>query len=689
MNNSLKKIILAFVLSVATALGAFVELFSVILPRSVSQETRAADVALYGSTTLDTSIYMREPTYSVFYNNKIYFIDNGDKMLKIYDTDSHSFDSLHKDLSAYTILDARLCSGELFLLTNNQTKNSVIKIKLDETLVLSEVGSLEINLNYDKFSVSSITVDTTNCLIFTFYSSDTTKNIKPSFALFDFTNSELKINLTEINFDTQISIYNNGIASVMFYSTTSKNYFIFLYKENIILYEISWLTAGEIANFSTTYPSNQLTIQSTSVFNFNDFSAFVQDSEKISSTGFLKIDDDDYLIIGSEKYNAEAKKLEESVEVYELKLASQNTITPKKELECTNAKFAIANDNFLAYTNSTAQTLSYVKFSKSTTSSDLEVLEHEDVENPDCEVSYFDTDNFEYKKVTTATEIYANPWGLSTKIALGVNANVVKIGYGHLSNGTEISNFDYCIYTSSSGNYFGYIENRYLENLEEKTIESAGFKATKDENGASHYYASLWPNASLYSLPTTIQSGKVGSSNLVAERIMQIEDNSFVDVLDVLDDYTAGEVKMFKVKVNGDKIGFIEARCVRTPADIVNFVITNATIKNDGTKVYLTANSDSTTLPFTLNSGKTVRINGKRDTKTGFTSITFNDEYGNEYSGFIETDYIKADSWSTLQIVGCILIAINIGLLILILIFKKNHLGSHGQKVGEDEIITK
>ena len=36
-----------------------------------------------------------------------------------------------------------------------------------------------------------------------------------------------------------------------------------------------------------------------------------------------------------------------------------------------------------------------------------------------------------------------------------------------------------------------------------------------------------------------------------------------------------------------------------------------------------------------LDKGKTVRINGKRDTKTGFTSITFNDEYGNEFSGYI------------------------------------------------------
>ena len=76
-----------------------------------------------------------------------------------------------------------------------------------------------------------------------------------------------------------------------------------------------------------------------------------------------------------------------------------------------------------------------------------------------------------------------------------------------------------------------------------------------------------------------------------------------------------------------------------------------------------------------------MRINGARNTKSGFTNITFNDEFGVEYSGYIETDYLKADAWSTLQIVGCILIAINIGLLILILVFRNQHLGSQGQKL--------
>ena len=141
---------------------------------------------------------------------------------------------------------------------------------------------------------------------------------------------------------------------------------------------------------------------------------------------------------------------------------------------------------------------------------------------------------------------------------------------------------------------------------------------------------------------------------------------------------------MIKVQVNKNQVGYIDAKCIRKPSDVKNFVITNATIQKDDTTIYLSDSLDSTTLSFKLDKGKTVRINGVRNTKTGLTSITFNDEYGNEFSGYIETDYIKSDSWSTLQIIGCVLIAINIGLLVLILIYRKNHLGNRGQKIEKE-----
>ena len=54
-------------------------------------------------------------------------------------------------------------------------------------------------------------------------------------------------------------------------------------------------------------------------------------------------------------------------------------------------------------------------------------------------------------------------------------------------------------------------------------------------------------------------------------------------------------------------------------------------------------------------------------------------------TGYILTDTIDTDSWTTLQIIGCVLIAINVGLLILILRFKRNSIGTNGSKYLEIE----
>ena len=303
-----------------------------------------------------------------------------------------------------------------------------------------------------------------------------------------------------------------------------------------------------------------------------------------------------------------------------------------------------------------------------------------EVDNPNYTISYLTEDEFVYKNANKITALYDDPWGAKPSIFVSNNYDVIKIGSAILDNNTEIRDYDYCLFTTNNRNYCGFIKTDDLTVKDTITVKDAGYPAR----------VSVWPNSILYSLPTTTTKGQIGTDDcmLFSKRIMQIEDNSELEVLDVLCGYSAGGTKMLKVKVNGNNIGFIEAKCVKTPSNVVDFVITNATIKKDDTTVYLSANSDATTLTFKLNKGKNIRINGKRDTKSGFTSITFNDEYGNEFTGFIETDYLKADAWSTLQIVGCVLIAINIGLLILILLFKKNHLGSRGQKITDDSQIS-
>lgn len=690
MNNSLKKIMIAFFSLVCFVFGIILSFSfnSPVFSFAVSQETIVPDIIPYGSTTTDVSIFIREPTYSVVYNNKIYFIDSGDKLLKIYDINEAEFDSNYVDLAGLNILDVCICNSSLYLLVNKTNYNTVVEIKLDNLTKYEFDSQIQLDAIYNILHVTNTSLkdnegdaeDSKKYFLFTFSSSN--YNVKSKVALLTEDFNMVSGFPIEIDFD-DTSNSTNLIKTLNFVDSDGKTYLLFVYNTKIIYYSVNYLSSlsdlkdQKITNKSFTIPSSSGETQEGTGLSQN---------ESIVEACITTFGEKSYLAISY-------KDIEDNSECLRLYSFNLNAGTDTQvrafelEIECFNTRYALVNEDYVAFSSTQEQTLNYIKFNSS--DSAITTTVSQPIENPSCEVTYISMENFEYKKVNTVTDIFENPWGASSGIPVGIGANVIKIGSAHLSNGTQIADYDYCMYTSSDGNKFGYIKNEYLDLLPQKTLSEAGYKTSRDSNGNVHAYASIWPNSSLYSLPTTFCSGKIGSSDLVAERIMQIENNSFVEILDVLGGYEANNMTMIKVKVNDNEVGFIEARCVRNPAETVDFVITNATIKNDNTKVYLSASSDATTLPFTLNSGKTVRINGKRDTKTGFTSITFNDEYGNEFTGYIETDYIKADSWSTLQIVGCILIAINLGLLILILIFKKNHLGSHGQKVGEDEIITK
>ncbi len=191
------------------------------------------------------------------------------------------------------------------------------------------------------------------------------------------------------------------------------------------------------------------------------------------------------------------------------------------------------------------------------------------------------------------------------------------------------------------------------------------------------------PNTNLYSFPTKVLT-QVTAENVQIGVISQIVENSRVEIIDPICRYTANNTTFVKVKVNDSAIGYIDYSNIITPSSYKDFIETNASIKQDNTLVYLSTEADSPVI-YKLNKNYRVRINGSRDTKTGYTSITFNDEYGNEFSGYIITDTLDTDNWSTLQIIGCVLIAINIGLLILILLFKKHKIGNNGTKYLNSE----
>lgn len=661
MKNLYKKIVFCVLAITLTLSGVFVNMFS-----RLNGKTFAEEINTNQNSESNISIFIRKPTYSVFYNNKLYFIDDGDKLLKIYNPDLSLFESNYLDVSAYDIIETSFVDKFLFLLVSDDSNNKIVKINL-ETLEIYDEYSIEIASYYKTLFVQEVTFDENKYYLVTY--SARGYNIIASLINVSDNSSDT----FEVKFKTddslQSSIKTNLKKTVSYQDSSNRLYLVFIYNFSIAYYLISSYTDLTDLKTKEIVSINHTEIpQDDPELTFND--------SLIIDVGFATIKNKSYLAIS---YNTPSRN-NEIIKLYSFKLESgTDTITYSTQFPCINSKYIIFNKNYYSYVDDIEQKLYFTQVDNKGTADEPNFTgETNVIDNPNYNINYLSVDNFVYKKAKKLTELFEDPWGANSTILVSKDYNIIKIGSAVLDNGTSISDYDYCLFTNENTNYCGFIKTIDLEEKQQISVAEAGYKPR----------VSVWPKTTLYSLPTTVLKGKIGNEDclLVSKKLLEIEDNSELEVLDILCDYTANNTKMLKVKVNGNEIGYIEAKCVRNPANVVDFVITNATIKKDNTTVYLSPKSDATTLTFKLNAGKNVRINGNRNTKTGFTSITFNDEYGNEFTGYIATDYIKADAWSTLQIVGCILIAINIGLLILILLYKKNHLGSRGQKIDDKTI---
>lgn len=651
--------------------SSFSSLFCHVIKNTYAHEPELQELDIGGDESLtetNISIFIRKPTYSVFYNDKLYFIDEDDNLLKIYNSITHNFESVYLSLAELNIIDVCFANGELYVLVKNNETSVIKKIDLTE-MKFDEEFNIELEMVYETFSAEKIKFDDKNYTFITL----SKRGCDAKIALIpeeDGNNEVFDICFNSED-STQTSIKKDLKKTLSYQSSNGVLYIIFIYNFSIAYCSVSSfddLLVLKQPDINIQVVSVMDIPKDDTVSSFNDL--------HIIDVSIAEIDSVSYIAIS---YN-EIEKNEELIKLYSFNLGGViGTIVFSTQFPSLNSKYMIFSGDTYSYVDRINQKLYFTKISKVSDEVGFR-SENTEIKNPNYSVNYLQEDNFVYKYASISTKLYENPWGASSDVYIEKDTDVIKIGSAVLENNTLIADYDYCLFTTNNYNYTGFVKNSDLLLKTEITPTEAGYKER----------VSIWPKTTLYSLPTTITSGQIGTSNsfLVSKVLMNIEDNSEICVLDVLCGYTANNTKMLKVKVNGETIGYIEAKCVRFPASVVDFVITNATIKKDGTTVYLSPSSTASTLTFKLNSGKNVRINGKRDTKSGWTSITFNDEYGNEFSGYIETDYLKADSWSALQIVGCILIAINIGLLILILIFKHNHLGNRGQKLSEDEKIT-
>lgn len=619
---------------------------------------------------INMSLFIKSPTYSCLIGDNIYFIDAHDNILKVYNTFNSYFEDQYLDISNYTIKDVEVLNDSFYLIvSSSETKNKLIQIKLAEFDGENYNTSLEVvefdhefDSVYNKIYVQNLTFDDENYLLVSLTPSEKTSS--PLLVLFNEQNEATDITISFGTEQEAVSIQNNLIKMFTLQDETEKLYILFAYGS-----KISYVSVDSYVNllkYQTDKVSTGITILTGDLLkNLTNATVF--------DVNFMTFDAESHIVVTYEEDDA-----------YWIGFTPNILLEPEDfdlvgTHECYNAEYMLINNDVMTYCNGQVLYYSTISHDPKGTPGSLIQSSLVEISNPDCEITYFEEKDFVYKKTTTSTKLLRHPWDFDEIVNIDENEDLIYIGTIQIKklartvNSIQIEDYDYCLYTHGNKNYLGYVKNSDL--VQKSKVELKDSKYTE--------IVTVWPNTTIYSLPTNVV-GSLITNELSSQKVGEIVENSKVKIIDLLSSYTSNGVKFVKVLVNDKTVGYIDASRIYSPKDKVDFVITNATIEHDDTKVYLSAD-ESSVVTHILSKGKQVRIDGTRDTKSGFTKITFNDEYGNEFTGYISSDYVKADSWSTLQIIGSILIAVNIGLLVLILVYKNKHVLKNNVSEKQEE----
>ncbi len=271
--------------------------------------------------------------------------------------------------------------------------------------------------------------------------------------------------------------------------------------------------------------------------------------------------------------------------------------------------------------------------------------------NPDCSINMRSAQNFEYFKLNSNALLIESPSSTNTTTLLA-DTCVVEIADIFLSDESSLQGYRYVMACVADGdaykNVYGYIvDGEDLSPLEKTTLSG-------DVKAADSTY--------LYALPSTITD----QNNTHISFSGKLPVTLLATVADYYTGTSESPTMFYLVQVDGN-VGFIDASRVISSDEYSLLILPNAKLLSDS-KVYLEADSTASVL-HTLSSGTKVRIVGSRD-KNGYILVRYNDQYGNTFEGYILASSARSYSYTTLQIIGCILVIINIIFLCILIATK-------------------
>ncbi len=622
-------------------------------------------------TTSTHSTFIHSPTYSFIYHQEIYFFDEYDNCLKVYNiTDAMIEDASLSVLSLGTILDV-VYQGEYIFALSSITENSIesLSISLIDLIDFEIEKTIELeNFKTDYKNISVCEVDDSWLISLTPIANES-ETSSPAIITLDKTNKEIT-NTCLLSIESQIlnTLFN---LTVIESAGTNENdiYIVLTCNETIYFFgtAIEKVTTETLTTIETSKSSLYENLETTSAnIELAEVNTIIVNNKLMFLITYNETADEGLTITGTY-----SKLYEYAIDVIDEEKSFESVL----KLVTQVGEYVTTANSCVLYPIKNEQKIIYTQISYNTENQKYSDTTMPHIKNPNVEVVFRTENNFEFVTANKTTKLLSSPWAHNNDDNYEILEahDLIIIGHGKISGeNSVIEGYDYCLITTANENKKGFVKSEDLTSKQIISVENYDYKVFK-----------VQPYTPLYSLPTTIVGDRITDS-LNSTIISKIEENSKVELVDAICKYKSNEKIMLKVIVNDTETGYIEFDRIIKPSESINFVITNASIKSDNTIIYLNSNPSSPIIG-TLDKGYRIRINGTRNTETGYTSITFNDEYGNEFTGYILTDSIGSDSWTTMQIIGCVLIAINVGLLILILRFKKKNIGNDGSKYIENK----
>lgn len=610
MKNQINKII-----SIISALMLCLIAFNF----KVSKESTFANFNGSAVNASNSAVLVYNPTTIASNANNLFVYDQYDSLIKIYDKSTLNLVEQNNTIYYENVIKLAVIDNFLFILSNlpakldvidTTTNSSISIISEDNISSLSQVNNFEVY----KTSETNITVVLSKFVDGQNY-----------FEIFNFQNDGANWNFAEesatinkergLNLPTKINDF--YICPTL---DESKFNLVFL-SENSIYY----LVFSPLSQPSTSYVINNLGLSII---------------ESVTAIERLILNDNSFLIVLTES----------SIKVYlesisnDFKVTEEFTTIEQTLLNATN--FTSFNDCLYA---SIPNEQKVMCFNLQGEHLNYNFNIYDIVKNEDLNTTMLRNQEFNYYITTSASQMTASPFSQTSICEIPQGANVCQIATSNLGQ-AELTEFIYCVYTSNNLNYYGFIKSLNLRALPSSTYNQEKVK--------------VYSGSNLYSLPT-ILIDKTNTKLLTFEQVTTLT----VIANDVNNNYIAGANKFILVQTEDGKIGFVEASKTLASTEIREMITNNATIKKD-TNVYLEPNSDSDIID-TLEKGQRIKIESNQKTNSKYLKITYNNKNGEEITGYVLADHVTRDTWTVLQIIGLIFVALNVIFLIVLLFVKK------------------